>query len=57
MTSRFFTLKADITVFDALLLMHREHVCNLPVVDDQNEFKGLSALSRPLYQCDVCDRG
>jgi CBS domain-containing protein len=57
MTFRFFTLKPDITVFDALLLMHREHVCNLPVVDDQNEFKGLSALSRPLYQCDACDRG
>ena len=57
MTPRFFTIKPDISVFNALLLMEREHLCNLPVVDDQDEFKRLSALSRPFYQCDACDRG
>ena len=46
MTSRLFTLKPDDTVADALQLMHRKHVRNLPVVDPSGAFVGLFGLRR-----------
>jgi len=46
MTSRLFTLKPDDTVADALQLMHRKHVRNLPVVDASGVFVGLFGLRR-----------
>jgi acetoin utilization protein AcuB len=44
MTSRLFTVKPDDKVADALQLMHRERVHNLPVVDDRGDFLGLFGL-------------
>lgn len=46
MTSNLFTLKPTDTVADAIALMHREHVRNLPVVDDSGNFVGLFGLRR-----------
>jgi CBS domain-containing protein len=46
MTSRLYTIKPDDSVADALLLMHRKQVRNLPVVNDQGEFIGLFGLNR-----------
>lgn len=46
MTSNLFTLKPTDTVADAIAVMHREHVRNLPVVDDSGNFVGLFGLRR-----------
>ena len=46
MKSGLFTLKPTDTVADALSLMHREHVRNLPVVDDSGMFIGLFGVRR-----------
>jgi len=46
MTSNLFTLKPTDTVADAISLMHRERVRNLPVVDDKGMFIGLFGLRR-----------
>ena len=44
MTSRLFTVRPDEKVAEALQLMYRERVHNLPVVDDQGDFVGLFGL-------------
>lgn len=44
MSSKLFTVKPEDTVADALQLMYREHVHNLPVVDDNGDFVGLFGL-------------
>lgn len=46
MTSNLFTLKPTDTVADAIALMHREHLRNLPVVDESGSFVGLFGLRR-----------
>ncbi len=46
MTSNLFTLKPTDTVADAIAVMHKEHVRNLPVVDDSGNFVGLFGLRR-----------
>ncbi len=46
MTSSLFTLKPTDTVADAISLMHREHVRNLPIVDEAGNFIGLFGLRR-----------
>ncbi len=46
MTSNLFTLKPTDTVADAIALMHREHVRNLPIVDGSGNFVGLFGLRR-----------
>lgn len=46
MTSHVFTLRPTETVADALHLMHREHVRNLPVVDETGTFVGLFGVRR-----------
>ena len=46
MTSGLFTLNPTDTVADALSLMHRKHVRNLPVVDASGVFIGLFGLRR-----------
>jgi CBS domain-containing protein len=46
MTSRVITLKPDDRVVDALKLMHRHHVRNLPVVDMEGSFIGLFGVRR-----------
>lgn len=46
MNSGVFTLKPTDTVADALSLMHREHVRNLPVVDETGMFIGLFGVRR-----------
>ena len=44
MTTRLFTIKPEDSVAEALQLMHREHVRNLPVVDESGDFVGLFGL-------------
>jgi acetoin utilization protein AcuB len=46
MTSRVITLRPDDRVADALALMHKHHVRNLPVVDDSGAFIGLFGVRR-----------
>lgn len=46
MTSRIFTLRPSDTVADALHIMQREHVRNLPVVDEKGTFVGLFGVRR-----------
>ena len=46
MTSNLFTLKPSDTVAEAIAVMHREHVRNLPVVDESGNFIGLFGLRR-----------
>ena len=46
MTSGLFTLKPADTVADALSLMHKKQVRNLPVVDESDVFIGLFGLRR-----------
>ncbi len=46
MTSGLFTLKPTNTVADAIALMHRNHVRNLPVVDANGLFIGLFGIRR-----------
>lgn len=46
MTSHVFTLRPTDTVADALHLMRREHVRNLPVVDGTGTFVGLFGVRR-----------
>jgi len=46
MTSGLFTLKPTDTVADALSIMHKNQVRNLPVVDESNGFIGLFGLRR-----------
>lgn len=46
MTSHLFTLGPKDTVADAIKLMHKKHVRNLPVVDDSGFFIGLFGLRR-----------
>ena len=46
MKSRLLTLKPTDTVADAMFLMHREHVRNLPVVDESGMFIGLFGVRR-----------
>ena len=46
MTSSLFTLKPTDTVADAIKLMHRERVRNLPIVDEAGNFIGLFGLRR-----------
>jgi acetoin utilization protein AcuB len=41
MTSRVITLRPEDTVVDALLIMHRHHIRNLPVVNEDGSFVGL----------------
>jgi CBS domain-containing protein len=46
MTNRVITLKPDDRVVDALRVMHRHHVRNLPVVDTEGSFIGLFGVRR-----------
>lgn len=46
MTSRVITLRPDDKVLDAVLIMHREHIRNLPVVDANGSFVGLFGVRR-----------
>ncbi len=46
MTSRVVTLRPDDNVTDALRLMHKHHIRNLPVVDDEGSFIGLFGVRR-----------
>jgi acetoin utilization protein AcuB len=46
MTSRVITLQPDDRVADALALMHKHHVRNMPVVDDSGAFIGLFGVRR-----------
>ena len=46
MTSSLFTLKPTDTVADAIAVMHREHVHNLPIVDESGNLIGLFGLRR-----------
>jgi CBS domain-containing protein len=46
MTSRVIALQPGDKVVDALLTMHRHHVRNLPVVDDNGTFVGLFGIRR-----------
>jgi CBS domain-containing protein len=46
MTSHVITLRPDDKVADALALMHKHHVRNLPVVDDNGAFIGLFGVRR-----------
>ena len=46
MTSALFTLSPDVTVADALSLMHNKQVRNLPVVDESGAFIGLFGVRR-----------
>jgi CBS domain-containing protein len=46
MTSRVITVHPADKVSDALLLMHKHHVRNLPVVDESGEFVGLFGVRR-----------
>ena len=46
MTSRVVTLRPDDKVSDAMALMHKHHVRNLPVVDDNGAFIGLFGVRR-----------
>ena len=46
MTSRVVTLRPDDKVLDALRIMHREHIRNLPVVDAEGSFIGLFGVRR-----------
>lgn len=46
MTSRVITLRPDDKVLDALLIMHREHIRNLPVVNADGCFVGLFGVRR-----------
>ena len=46
MTSRVITLHPDDKVLDALMLMHKHHVRNMPVVDDSGAFIGLFGVRR-----------
>ncbi len=46
MTSGLYTLKPSDTVADALSVMHKKHVRNLPVVDSKGMFIGLFGLRR-----------
>jgi len=46
MTSGLFTIKPTDTVADAMLVMHTNHVRNLPVVDESGKFIGLFGLRR-----------
>ncbi|MGB5258981.1 MAG: CBS domain-containing protein [Gammaproteobacteria bacterium] len=46
MTSRVITLRPDDKVVDALLTMHRHHIRNLPVVDENGNFVGLFGVRR-----------
>jgi acetoin utilization protein AcuB len=46
MTSRVITLRPDDRVADALLMMHKHHVRNMPVVDDNGTFIGLFGVRR-----------
>ena len=46
MTSGLFTIKPTDTVADAMMVMHTNHVRNLPVVDDSGKFVGLFGLRR-----------
>ena len=46
MTSRVITLQPDDRVADALALMHKHHVLNMPVVDDSGAFIGLFGVRR-----------
>lgn len=46
MKSNLFTLKPGDTVADAIAVMHREHVHNLPIVDESGNFIGLFGLRR-----------
>ena len=46
MTSGLFTLKPSDTVADALHVMHKKHVRNLPVIDSKGRFIGLFGLRR-----------
>ena len=46
MTNRVISLKPDDRVVDALKLMHRHHVRNLPVVDAEGSFVGLFGVRR-----------
>ena len=41
MTNRVITLKPTDKVIDALQVMHRHHVRNLPVIDGDGSFIGL----------------
>lgn len=46
MTSRVITLHPSDKVSDAMMLMHKHHVRNLPVVDESGEFVGLFGVRR-----------
>lgn len=46
MTSRVVTLRPGDKVADALQLMHKHHIRNLPVVDDEGSFIGLFGVRR-----------
>lgn len=46
MTTRVITLRPDDKVADALKIMHRHHIRNLPVVDDKGSFVGLFGVRR-----------
>ncbi len=46
MTSRVITMRPDDNVADALSMMRKHHVRNLPVVDDGGEFVGLFGVRR-----------
>lgn len=46
MTFRVVTVRPSDKVSDALLLMHKYHVRNLPVVDESGEFVGLFGIRR-----------
>ena len=46
MTSRIIALRPDDRVVDALLAMHKHHVRNLPVVDENGTFVGLFGIRR-----------
>ena len=46
MTSRVITMRPDANVADALSIMRKHHVRNLPVVDDSDEFIGLFGVRR-----------
>ncbi len=46
MTSRVITIRPTDKVADAMVLMHKHHVRNLPVVDDDGVFVGLFGVRR-----------